>query len=46
MADTAEGTVSQEEKEYSEAQIAVHWKEEEYYPPPEDMAKQANAGDK
>jgi acetyl-CoA synthetase len=46
MADTAQGTVAQEEKEYSESQIAVHWKEEEYYQPPEDMAKQANAGDK
>jgi acetyl-CoA synthetase len=46
MADTADGAVTQEEKEYSESQIAVHWKEEEYYPPPEDMAKQANAGDK
>jgi acetyl-CoA synthetase len=46
MAQTAQGTVAQEEKEYSEAQIAVHWKEEEYYPPPEEMAKQANAGDK
>jgi acetyl-CoA synthetase len=46
MADTAQGTVAQEEKEYSESQIAVHWKEEEYYPPPQGMAKQANAGDK
>jgi acetyl-CoA synthetase len=46
MAETAEGTVAQEEKEYSEAQIAVHWKEEEYYPPPEEVAKQANANDK
>ncbi len=46
MADAAEGTVAQEEKEYSESQIAVHWKEEEYYAPPEEMAKQANANDK
>jgi acetyl-CoA synthetase len=46
MAQTAQGAASQEEKEYSEAQIAVHWKEEEYYAPPEEMAKQANAGDK
>ena len=46
MADTAEGSVPQEEKEYSESQIAVHWKEEEYYPPPEEMTKQANANDK
>src|SRR5581483_12474577 len=29
----------------SEAQIAVHWREEEYYPPPETFKKQANAGD-
>ena len=29
----------------SEAQIAVHWREEEYYPPPEDFVKQANASD-
>ena len=46
MAETAEGAVTQEEKEYSESQIAVHWKEEEYYAPPEEMAKQANAADK
>jgi acetyl-CoA synthetase len=29
----------------SEAQIAVHWREEEYYPPPEAFQKQANAAD-
>jgi acetyl-CoA synthetase len=29
----------------SEAQIAVHWREEEYYPPPETFKAQANAGD-
>jgi acetyl-CoA synthetase len=29
----------------SEAQIAVHWREEEYYPPPPGFAAQANAGD-
>jgi acetyl-CoA synthetase len=29
----------------SEAQIAVHWREEEYYPPPEEFVKQANAND-
>jgi acetyl-CoA synthetase len=46
MAETAQGAVTQEDKEYSESQIAVHWKEEEYYAPPEEMAKQANAGDK
>ena len=27
----------------SEAQIAVHWREEEYYPPPEAFVAQANA---
>jgi acetyl-CoA synthetase len=29
----------------SEAQIAVHWREEEYYEPPADFAAQANASD-
>jgi acetyl-CoA synthetase len=29
----------------SEAQIAVHWREEEYYPPPPGFAAQANAAD-
>ena len=29
----------------SEAQIAVHWREEEYYPPPPSFAAQANAAD-
>jgi acetyl-CoA synthetase len=29
----------------SEAQIAVHWREEDYYPPPPAFVKQANAGD-
>src|SRR6516225_8398665 len=29
----------------SEAQIAVHWREEEYYPPPEAFVAQANAND-
>src|SRR5437870_4487477 len=27
----------------SEAQIAVHWREEEYYPPPPTFVQQANA---
>ncbi len=45
MAEAAQGTGA-EEREYSESQIAVHWREEEYYPPPEAMAKQANANDK
>jgi acetyl-CoA synthetase len=29
----------------SEAQIAVHWREEDYYPPPEAFVAQANAND-
>ncbi|HET7248181.1 MAG TPA: acetate--CoA ligase [Streptosporangiaceae bacterium] len=29
----------------SESQIAVHWREEEYYDPPESFAAQANAND-
>ena len=29
----------------SEAQIAVHWREEEYYPPPPTFVEQANAAD-
>jgi len=31
--------------EVSEAQIAVHWREEEYYPPPPAFVAQANASD-
>jgi len=34
------------EPQVSEAQIAVHWREEEYYPPPESFAAQANANDR
>ncbi len=33
------------EMQVSEAQIAVHWREEEYYPPPESFVQQANAND-
>jgi acetyl-CoA synthetase len=33
------------EAQVSEAQIAVHWREEEYYYPPEDFVRQANAND-
>ncbi len=29
----------------SESEIAVHWREEDYYPPPDDFVKQANAND-
>jgi acetyl-CoA synthetase len=34
-----------ESQEVSEAQIAVHWREEESYPPPPGFAAQANASD-
>jgi acetyl-CoA synthetase len=43
MADTAQPAA--EEREYSETEIAVHWREEEYTPPPEEFKEQANAGD-
>jgi acetyl-CoA synthetase len=33
------------EEEVSEAQIAVHWREEEYYEPPASFVAQANAND-
>ena len=33
------------EAEVSEAQIAVHWREEEYYDPPAKFVEQANAND-
>ncbi len=42
MADTSEGTAA-EEVEYSENQIAVHWREEKYVQPPEEFKAQANA---
>ena len=45
MADTADGARAPEEVESSEAQIAVHWREEEYYPPPPGFIAQANAND-
>jgi acetyl-CoA synthetase len=32
-------------REVSESQIAVHWREEEYYPPPAAFAAQANVSD-
>ena len=34
-----------EEAQVSEAQIAVHWREEEFYPPPAAFIGQANASD-
>jgi acetyl-CoA synthetase len=43
MADTTQS--ASEEEEYSENQIAVHWREEEYYQPPEQFKGQANAND-
>ncbi len=45
MADTAQGTGPEEEVDYSEDKIAVHWREEEYVAPPEEFKAQANAGD-
>src|SRR5499426_2009275 len=33
------------EDQVSETQIAVHWREEEYYPPPKLFVEQANATD-
>jgi acetyl-CoA synthetase len=46
MADTAQDTTREEEVEYSEDKIAVHWKEEKYVEPPEEFREQANANDK
>jgi acetyl-CoA synthetase len=34
-----------ETSDVSESQIAVHWREEEYFPPPTSFAQQANAND-
>jgi acetyl-CoA synthetase len=46
MADTTKPAPDEaSEDEVSEAQIAVHWREEEYYEPPETFAAQANAND-
>ncbi len=47
MAETTDAATSAQEADsgLSEAQIAVHWREEEYYPPPEAFAAQANAKD-
>jgi acetyl-CoA synthetase len=41
MADSTQG--AEEEVEYSEDKIAVHWREEEYVEPPEAYRQQANA---
>src|SRR5437588_362706 len=43
MAETTQS--APEEEEYSENQIAVHWREEAYYQPPEQFKEQANAAD-
>ena len=48
MADTTDHAPSAQEIRdagLSEAQIAVHWREEEYYPPPPAFVAQANASD-
>ena len=41
----ADATTTASEAEASEAQIAVHWREEEYYYPPARFIGQANAAD-
>ncbi|HEX4115966.1 MAG TPA: acetate--CoA ligase [Solirubrobacteraceae bacterium] len=43
MGDT--GGSTEEPREYSETEIAVHWREEEYVPPAPGIRAQANAGD-
>ena len=47
MADEVQGQTAEapEQSGVSAAQIAVHWREEEYYPPPASFAEQANAAD-
>jgi acetyl-CoA synthetase len=46
MTDNSEPQVSEDgEQVVSESQIAVHWREEEYYYPPESFIAQANAND-
>ena len=47
MAEDVHGQATEvpESSEVSEAQIAVHWREEEIYPPPASFVKQANAND-
>jgi acetyl-CoA synthetase len=44
MTESPESQVS-EEGQANEAQIAVHWREEEYYEPPASFVAQANASD-
>ena len=47
MAEDVQGQAAEapESSGASEAQIAVHWREEEIYPPPASFAEQANAAD-
>ncbi len=45
MADDLQDANEDEAVESSEALIAVHWREEGYYPPPPGFAAQANASD-
>ena len=47
MAEDVQGQAAEasESSESSEAQIAVHWREEGYYPPPPKFIGQANASD-
>jgi acetyl-CoA synthetase len=47
MAEDVQGQAAEapESSGVSEAQIAVHWREEEYYPPPASFVAQANAAD-
>jgi acetyl-CoA synthetase len=46
MADTTKPAPDEtSEDEVSEAQIAVHWREEEYYEPPAAFVAQANANE-
>src|SRR5215467_479907 len=40
-----DGEIAAVEVEVSEAQIAAHWREEEYYRPPASFVGQANASD-
>src|SRR5437763_13291205 len=44
MAETTQSSAT-EEREYSETESAVHWKEEDYVQPPEEFKGQANAND-
>ncbi len=44
MADAADKHAAHD-REYSETEIAVHWREEEYVPPPDGFRVQSNASD-